>query len=136
VVLNGVPGPWIKCKNGLRQGDALSPYLFIIVADVLQRMIRCACSSGTLVHPMDPSLPCPVLQYADDTLILCRADLANAAALKRILDNFAAATGLAINFHKSCFIPMNIPSDVATSISSILACSISSFPQPYLGLPL
>ena len=40
VLLNGVPGPWITCKRGLRQGDALSPYLFLLVADVLQSMIK------------------------------------------------------------------------------------------------
>jgi hypothetical protein len=47
VLLNGVPGAWIDCKHGLRQGDPLSPYLFLLVADVLQRLIRQDPCSGT-----------------------------------------------------------------------------------------
>jgi hypothetical protein len=64
ILLNGVPGCWIRCRNGLRQGDPLSPYLFIIVADVLQRLIRKAWDSGSLAHPLSPDTPCPLLQYA------------------------------------------------------------------------
>jgi hypothetical protein len=36
VLINGVLGPWIQCKRGLHQGYALSSYLFLLVADVLQ----------------------------------------------------------------------------------------------------
>ncbi|KAK1609017.1 hypothetical protein QYE76_032690 [Lolium multiflorum] len=52
------------------------------------------------------------------------------------MDDFAWATGLVINFHKSCFIPMHTEAFVASAIASVLGCPISSFPQPYLGLPL
>ena len=35
VLVNGCPGPWINCKRGLRQGDPLSLYMFLLIADVL-----------------------------------------------------------------------------------------------------
>jgi hypothetical protein len=77
-----------------------------------------------------------VLQYADDTLILYQADTSTVCHLKRVLDDFATSTGLSINFHKSCFIPMHVSPDNAQSMAAVLGCPISSFPQPYLGLPL
>jgi hypothetical protein len=60
IKLNGVPGHWLTYRRGLRQGDPLSPYLFIIVADVLQRLIRHASNNGLISHPVDQTLPCPV----------------------------------------------------------------------------
>jgi len=136
ILLNGVPGRWITCRRGLRQGDPLSPYLFIIVADVLQKLIRRASVSGDLSHPVDASLPCPVLQYADDTLILTRGDVASMQVLRGILDDFSLATGLTINYHKSTFVPMNVDAPTASEMANILGCTCSAFPQTYLGLPL
>lgn len=136
VMLNGVLGRWINCKRGLRQGDPLSPYLFIIVADVLQRLIQRACANDLLQHPIDASLPCPVLQYADDTLILLRADVSSLQILKSILDSFSRATGLEINFHKSTFVPMHTSYEAAATMTAILGCPLDSFLQTYLGLPL
>jgi hypothetical protein len=40
ILLNGIPGPWIQIKRGLRQGDPLSPLLLIILVDVLQQIIK------------------------------------------------------------------------------------------------
>jgi hypothetical protein len=136
ILLNGVPGNWINCKQGLQQGDPLSPYLFITVADVLQKLILHACDNDLLAHPLSPHLPCPVLQYADDTLIILKASTQAAHNLKKILHDFATATGLSINFDKTTLVPMNIDTALADSIATILGTSISSFPQKYLGLPL
>jgi hypothetical protein len=53
--------------------------------------------------------PCPVLQYADDTLLLVCAEVTDIQRLRKILDNFALATGLKINFSKSTLVPMHVP---------------------------
>jgi hypothetical protein len=133
ILLNGIPGKWIKIMRGLRQGDPLSPYLFLLMADVLQRLVR---RDDTLQHPLVDGMPCPVLQYADDTLIILRADGAAARRLKLILDQFGDATGLKINYHKSTLVPMHTDGAVLAEIQAALQCRVEGFPQTYLGLPL
>ncbi|XP_004963682.1 uncharacterized protein LOC101781465 [Setaria italica] len=133
VLVNGTPGPWFTCGRGLRQGDPLSPYLFLLVADVLQQMVK---QNRRIQHPVDATLPCPILQYADDTLILLKADAAGLQTLKEVLNLFSDSTGLHINYHKSTMVPMGITDETATQLQGILGCQLGSFPQTYLGLPL
>jgi mannosylglycoprotein endo-beta-mannosidase len=104
------------------------------MGDLLQRMIQLEVS---LQHPLvDGKAPCPVLQYADDTLVIFRADAAAASCLKRILDQFARATDLVINFSKSTMVPMHVGAEVVNEIQAVLGCRLEGFPQTYLGLPL
>ena len=70
------------------------------------------------------------------TLILIQGDLEDAAKLKQTLVLFSAATGLAINFHKSTVTPMHIQREALQDMMQILQCQEGSFPQVYLGLPL
>ncbi|CAO2197346.1 unnamed protein product [Urochloa humidicola] len=133
VLVNGTPGPWFKCKRGLRQGDPLSPYLFLLVADVLQSMIK---QDSSIRHPVCENAPCPTLQYADDTLIVVRGAASDISNLKMILDQFSAATGLHINYNKSTAVPMHMDEQVIAECLNILGCRREGFPQTYLGLPL
>lgn len=66
VLVNGSMGDPIQSRSGLRQGDSLSPYLFILVADLLQRLCCAEHEQGNLTHPLNVDSFLPVLQYADD----------------------------------------------------------------------
>ena len=69
VLLNGVPGKQFQCKCGVRQGDPLSPLLFVIAADLLQSVVNRMLVDGVLTLPIpshDPHFP--IIQYVDDTI--------------------------------------------------------------------
>lgn len=72
MLLNGVPGKEFNCKRGVRQGDPLSPLLFVLAADLLQSVINKAYRDGALIppFPQNQNIPYPIVQYADDTLIV------------------------------------------------------------------
>jgi hypothetical protein len=110
----------------------MSPYLFLLVADVLQTLIQ---TDGQVRHPLADS-PCTVLQYADDTLILLRGELQDVERLKLLLDLSSTATGLKINYDKSTAVPMHIPDRDLPACLQVLGCRQEGFPQTYLGLPL
>ncbi|WVZ73476.1 hypothetical protein U9M48_021777 [Paspalum notatum var. saurae] len=57
-------------------------------------------------------------------------------SVKNVLDDFALATGLTINYIKTTFLPISLEEDHAHNLASFLDTAVSSFPQPYLGLPL
>jgi hypothetical protein len=95
-MLNGVPGKKFYCKRGVRHGDPLSPLLFVLVADFLQSVLNKAMGHNLLSRPI-PCPPCPdfpVIQYADDTLIVMKADATQLLCLKAILHTFVSSTGL------------------------------------------
>lgn len=137
VVLNGVPGKQFSCLRGVRQGDPLSPLLFVLATDLLQVIINRAFHLNLLGLPIpNGDVDFPIVQYADDTLIIMQASSMQLVCLKALLESFAQATGLHVNFAKSCLLPINISDHRAKVLAGTLGCSIGTFPFTYLGIPV
>jgi hypothetical protein len=136
--MNGIPGKIFKCKRGVRQGDPLSPLLFVMATDLLQSIINKGYNMNLLKHPLskDYGQDYPILQYVNDTLILLPADACQLFTLKGLLQSFSDSIGLKINFQKSFLIPINTGADKALHLANTIGCSVGSMPFTYLGLPL
>jgi hypothetical protein len=138
VLLNGIPGRQFFCNRGVRQGDPLSPLIFVLAADLLQSTINKSFRQRILRAPFSPDygMDFPVIQYADDTLIIMPADQDQVRVMKDILEKYAQSTSLKINFHKSSLTPINISQERAQLFATYLGCSIATLPFTYLGLPM
>ncbi|XP_073360148.1 uncharacterized protein [Aegilops tauschii subsp. strangulata] len=78
----------------------------------------------------------PVIQYADDTLIILPTDKDQLIALKDMLKVFSVSTGLDVNYHKSFIIPINVDTAVMTELAVAFGCQIGKMHFTYLGLPV
>jgi Reverse transcriptase (RNA-dependent DNA polymerase) len=136
ILLNDETTPTFTHKRGLRQGDPMSPLLFIIAVDVLQRMIHAA--NTMLPHTLTSKIQEPIvaLQYADDTILVTTIKGQTVRYLMMVLHSFSQTSGLAINFHKSACIPFSVDQVALQSIKELVACPITELPITYLGLPL
>jgi hypothetical protein len=138
VLLNGTAGKDFKCTRGVRQGDPLSPLLFAIAADLLQYVINREFFLGNLLPPFPQrtDAPFPIVQYADDTILVMQANEDQLVLLKGILHSITLSSGLVVNYHKSCLVPINVSPEKASSLAQTFGCVVGSFPFTYLGLPL
>lgn len=138
VLINGSPTIEFEIQKGLRQGDPLSPFLFILAVEALNVTMEDV-KGNKLFHGIQvgkDSIPITHLQFADDALIMGEWSIENARNLSRILSCFHLASGLKINFSKSKLFGIGVTHLDFSNLASILGCQPSQFPATYLGLPI
>ncbi|KAJ8775358.1 hypothetical protein K2173_023123 [Erythroxylum novogranatense] len=130
-------GPIIPSR-GLRQGDPLSPYLFLLVAEGLSLLLTDGERRG-VIHGCWARLGCPRIShlfFADDSLLFFNGMVSEATHVKHILGVYEATSGQSINYGKSglLFSPC-IALDVKQAISALLGVHLPLGQSHYLGLP-
>jgi hypothetical protein len=107
----------------------------VLAAELLQILINRAASMNLLSLPIpQPMTDFPIVQYADDTLLLLQADARQLFFLKALLHSFASSTGLHVNYSKSHMYPINVFQEKLSHLANMFGCDISSMPFTYLWL--
>nr|GEV50574.1 RNA-directed DNA polymerase, eukaryota [Tanacetum cinerariifolium] len=125
ILINGSPTSEFSLKRGLRQGDHLSHFLFIIVMEGLHMALNDGIASymfhgvriGSNIHLSH-------LFYADDVIILLDWNQNDMENITRILNIFYIASGLKINFHKSNVFGVGVSNSEVVSMAACTGCEI------------
>ncbi|GKV15232.1 hypothetical protein SLEP1_g26031 [Rubroshorea leprosula] len=138
ILVNGSPTEEFKMERGIRQGDPIAPFLFLIVVEGLNVLIESAISKEALkgidVGPFGMNIS--HLQFADDTVIMGKVDPDNIKAVKGILRWFELLSDLKINFNKSVLYSFNASDEWGRMVAATLNCKSGSLPFTYLGMPV
>ena len=138
VLINGVPQGHIIPQRGLRQGDPLSLYLYILCADILSHLIDVQVwrkkINGIKIGQGTPSIT--HLFFVDDSLFFCIANQKNCKALKEVFDIYEKCSGQKINQDKSVItFGSKVHGSKQDSLKHILGISNHGGGGKYLGLP-
>eukprot|EP00253_Pinus_taeda_P012157 PITA_12157 len=137
ILINRIPSATFRPSRGLRQGDPLSPFLFIIMAEGLGRSLHSAIQSNALKGISLHGAPTVShQQFVDDNMIFGHSSVQEARSLNSLLNTFSTASGACINRIKSQIFFFNTHLTSQRSIARILGFSIASLPSKYLGAPL
>ena len=138
IIINGEPVGLIRPSRRIRQGDPISPYLFLTCAEVLSFKLQQAAFDGT--HRGVPTSPrgpkINHLFFADDSLIFCKATTQDWVTLSKILDEYEAISGQRLNKDKTAvFFSRNTSREARCNIQTLSGVPISQCYDTYLGLP-
>lgn len=136
--INGQLHGFFKGKRGLRQGCPMSPFLFTLVMEVLNLLLKRSIEETGLFkyHRDCDRLKITHLCFADDLLIFSRGDIGSVQIIRDVLEEFKGVSGLTPSIPKSTAFMCNISTHVRNGILGILPFEEGVLPVRYLGVPL
>ncbi|XP_041027032.1 uncharacterized protein LOC121267250 [Juglans microcarpa x Juglans regia] len=138
ILVNGVPQSEFRPSRGIRQGDPLPPYLFIMCAEALSSMISKRVEEGVIsgVPFARGRIRISHLFFADDSLLFCKANALEWGKLHNILKIYEEASSQRLNLEKTSIqFSRNTAKSTQDFILSIAGVRSSMAYEKYLGLP-
>lgn len=137
IKVNGSLAGYFASSRGLRQGDPFSPYLFVLVMEMLSlKLNEGSMKQEFKFHWRTKKARVTHLFFADDILIFCHASMPTFSIIHSCISSFSLYSGLIPNVQKSqCFLA-NTDQSTSKSILSLLGFSAGRMPTKYLGVPL
>lgn len=138
VMINGTLEGFFSSSRGLRKGDPMSPFLFIIMVEALGRSISKAKEEGEIQGiPITSGLPSFThQQFVDDTLLFGQGNIRETRSFKGILKSYMIASGQEVNLEKLAVFMFNIDPTSGEEICKVLEIKSGLLPCKYLGIPL
>ncbi|GJV04311.1 RNA-directed DNA polymerase, eukaryota, reverse transcriptase zinc-binding domain protein [Tanacetum coccineum] len=134
-LVNGSPTSEFQFFKGLKQGDPLSPFLFILAMESLHLSFQNVVNAGLFKGvDLDSSLQLSHLFYADDVVFLGQWCDSNISTIIRVLDCFFRASGLRINLHKSKLMGIAVENSLVDFAANNIGCMTLNVPFSYLGV--
>ncbi|GJT47588.1 putative RNA-directed DNA polymerase, eukaryota, reverse transcriptase zinc-binding domain protein [Tanacetum coccineum] len=136
VLVNGSPTEEFEVFRGLRQGDPMSPFLFILAMEGLHALTSKAEALGLFKGASigKDNMSISQLMYADDVIFFGEWSWINAHNLISMLRCFFLISGLQINIHKSNVLGVGVTDEEVSYMANIIGCGASKFPMKYLGV--
>jgi hypothetical protein len=138
VLFNGVPQEEFKPTRGIRQGDPISSYLFLLAVEGLSCLLKSQVESSALngVKVASTALAVNHLLFADDSLLFFEASIGGATEVKEVLRIYCNASGQQLNMDKSSiFFTKGCPNVIKEGIKSELGVHRETLNDKYLGMP-
>ncbi|KAL0294091.1 UNVERIFIED_CONTAM: LINE-1 reverse transcriptase [Sesamum radiatum] len=138
ISLNGSIYGYFLGVRGLRQGDPMSPYLFVLVMEIWHSLLRYRVPENATFqyHWKCKEQRLLNLCFADDVLLFCKAYIPSILVIKNTLCEFAELSGLKVNPHKSQIILSRAVQQDKQQMIDSLGFQEGFLPVKYLGVPL
>lgn len=137
ISLNVALHGFFRGKIGIRQGDPLLPYLFIMAMEYLSRLItRNTAAPGFRYHPKCAQLKLTHLIFTDDVMLFSRGDTQSMEKIMSLLHQFSMVSDLVINVSKSATFVAGVNEADRISLLSLTGFTCGELPVCYLGVPL